>query len=301
MKIVVIVPAYNEGEIISRAIPALTALKHSFLALKHTLDVYVINDGSTDETESLAKSAGADRVINHKVNIGLGAAVRTGLKEAHKKGADIVVKFDADLQHDPNDILALIDPIIKDESDIVYGHRFDQIEYKMPMVRRMGNKVFTALMRWLTKWPLMDSQPGIIALNRSYLDIFYMPGDYNYTQQILVDAYRKGMRFSHVSVRFKRRVTGQSFISFKYPFKVLPQIFMVLVSVKPLRVFGPIGGLFLGMGTLVFFIELIQFFMGQTIRPVMHVFLVLGFSLFGLQTLFFGVLAHLIVESNERR
>ena len=171
----------------------------------------------------------------------------------------------------------------------------------MPLIRRLGNTVFTGLMRWLTKWPLKDSQPGLIALDRYYLERFYMPGDYNYTQQILVDAYRKGMRFEHVSISFKRRTTGKSFVSLRYPIKVLPQIFMVLVSIKPLRIFGPLGFLSLGGGSIVFLFEVMQFFLGMTPRPVMHVFLVLGLILFGIQTLFFGILAHLIVDSSQRR
>ena len=111
----------------------------------------------------------------------------------------------------------------------------------MPLVHRAGNFIFTRLMAWLTGWKVKDSQPGILAVNRAYLANFYMPGDYNYTQQILLDGYHKGLRFAHVSVAFRKRVTGRSFVSFKYPFKVLPQIVMVLIGVKPLRVFGPIG------------------------------------------------------------
>src|SRR5690606_15584467 len=107
-----------------------------------------------------------------------------------------------------------------------------RITYKMPFVRRVGNWVFTRLMAWLTGWPLKDSQPGIFAVDRSYLECFYMPGDYNYTQQILLDAYHKGLRFQHADVTFRSRVSGKSFVSFRYPFKVLPQILMVLVGVK---------------------------------------------------------------------
>ncbi|MEO5376243.1 MAG: glycosyltransferase family 2 protein [Magnetococcus sp. DMHC-6] len=298
--VIVIIPAFNEGEIIGRTVTAVKSQQEAFAIRGMNMLVYVINDGSQDQTQKSAEEAGADRVISHRRNQGLGAAIRTGLKSARADGAHIVIKFDADLQHEPKDLLPLIQPILDNEADVVYGSRFDRIEYRMPPIRRLGNLVFTGLMRWLTKWPIRDSQPGILAVNGYYLKNFYLPGDYNYTQQILIDAYRKGMRFAHVSVTFRQRLTGRSFISFKYPFKVLPQIFMVLISVRPLKVFAPIGFSFLGVGSFLFIWEIWQWYQGIYTKPIQHANLVLGLVLFGIQTLFFGVLAHLIVETKER-
>ena len=262
--------------------------------------IYVVDDGYIDKTNSNAREAGADRIIKHKVNIGLGAAVRSGFSAARKDGADIVVKLDADLQHDANDIAPLVQPILNDEADVVYGNRLERIEYKMPVIRRAGNKLFTRLMALLTNWPLKDSQPGIFAINRDYLKVFNLPGDYNYTQQILLDAYHQGMRFAHVPVTFRRRTTGESFVSLRYPFKVLPQLLLVIISIKPMKIFLPLGMLFLLIGTGVFGVELILWFMGETAKPVMHVNAVLGLAFFGLQTLFFGLLAQLVIMTSKK-
>ncbi|MBF0624341.1 MAG: glycosyltransferase family 2 protein [Magnetococcales bacterium] len=300
MKVIVIIPAFNEGEIIARTVTALAEMKPLFREAGRELRVYVVDDGSRDDTRQQAEAAGADRVLRHRVNRGLGAAVRTGLNGARADGAAIAIKFDADLQHDPHDLPALIQPLLDDEADVVYGQRFDRIEYRMPLIRRWGNRVFTGLVSWLTGWPVKDGQPGIFAVNRSYLEVFYLPGDYNYTQQVLVDAYRKGMRFAHVPVSFRRRTTGRSFISLKYPVKVLPQIFMVLVAVRPLKIFGPLGLLFLVAGLGLFCWEFMQWLLEESAKPIRHVNLVLGLFLFGIQTLFFGVLAHLIVEFKGR-
>jgi len=295
-KLLIIVPAYNEAARITETVNALLGVHQNLSSAGFMLLIYVVDDGSEDETRRLAHEAGAHRVLRHRVNIGLGAAVRTGLKAAKSDGADIVVKFDADLQHDPNDILTIIQPILDDEADVVFGNRFERIEYRMPLVRRIGNIFFTGLIRWLTKWPIKDSQPGIFAIDREYLNIFHLPGDYNYTQQILLDAYHQGMRFAHMPVAFRKRLTGKSFVSLKYPFHVLHQIIMVLVGIKPMSIFAPIGFLFLLVGSLVFSWELILWLLGETHKPVIHVYTVLGFSLFGLQTLFFGILAELIVK-----
>jgi glycosyltransferase involved in cell wall biosynthesis len=240
-------------------------------------------------------------VLRHKVNRGLGAAIRTGLLAARKDGADVVVKFDADLQHDPGDIESIVAPILRDEADVVYGDRFERIEYRMPFVRRVGNVVFTGLMRFLTGWPLRDSQPGIFAINRDYLEVFDIPGDYNYTQQILLDSYHKGMRFAHVPVSFRKRLTGSSFVSYKYPFKVMYQILMVIIGVHPMRIFSTMGFLFLLASAVIFGAELAMFFLGKLPKPVVHVNIVLGLMFFGVQTLFFGFLAELIIKVNRNR
>lgn len=297
----VVIPAYNEEDMIKNAIVELKKIKSKINNAGFNFKILVVNDGSKDRTLELARSAGADEIVNHKVNKGLGAAIRSGLRAARDLGSDIAVKFDADLQHDPEDILELIKPIVNDESDIVYGRRFDRIEYKMPFVRRTGNIIFSTIMKILTGWPIKDSQPGIFAVNSDYLAVFRLPGDYNYTQQVLLDAFHNGMRFSHVSVRFKKRETGRSFVSLKYPFKVSYQILVLILSFKPMRIFGSIG-LFMLLGAAALFgTELTRFFMELNPKPVVHVNAVLGLGLTGIQFLFFGLLAELIVVIDRKR
>ena len=296
-RLVVIVPAYNEEEMIAESISGLRRALDALPQIEG--QICVIDDGSSDRTSVLAREAGADRVVIHKRNRGLGAAVRSGLIAALEMGADIAVKFDADLQHDPADLFPLINPILEEDADVVYGNRFDRIAYEMPFVRRIGNVVFTGLMRWLTGWPLRDSQPGMFAVNRAYLNVFFFPGDYNYAQQILLDAFHKGMRFAHVSISFRARTTGKSFVTLKYPFRVLPQILMVLISVRPMRVFVPIGLFFILIGVLVFTFQISDWALGNARRPVENVNLVIGTGLFGLQTLFFGLLAELVVQRHR--
>ena len=298
-KLIVIVPAFNEEEKIAAAVSALIEKKNQYKERGIEFLVYVINDGSRDKTQELAENAGADRVIVHKLNRGLGAAIRSGLTAARADEASIVVKFDADLQHNPDNIWELVQPILNDEADTVYGHRFNSIAYKMPFVRKVGNKVFSGLMRWLTGWPVYDSQPGILAVNSTYLKNFYLPGDYNYTQQILLDSYHKGMRFAHVDVEFRKRETGKSFISYKYPFKVIPQIIQIVVGVRPLKFFAPIGLFFVALAFLTAFYDLSDFIIGDGRKPIEHVNLVSVSFLFGVQTLFFGLLADLISKTRR--
>jgi glycosyltransferase involved in cell wall biosynthesis len=298
-KIAIIVPAYNEEESIGAVLKQLRGLVPAFKKLGITLSILVINDGSTDHTEQLARAEKADAVINHHMNRGLGAAVRSGLAAAQGMGVDMAVKFDADLQHDPNDIIELIRPILEGRADLVYGERFSNMEYRMPFIRRIGNLVFTRMMAWLTRWPVRDSQPGIFAVNEKYLARFDIPGDYNYTQQILMDAYLKGMRFEQVPVSFRRRKTGHSFVSLIYPLKVIAQLVMVLCISRPLSFFFPIGFSSFLLGAIVFVYQISLWLMGQAPKPVTNVNFVLGSMLFGMQTIFFGLLAQLIVATRK--
>jgi glycosyltransferase involved in cell wall biosynthesis len=297
--LIVIIPAFNESKGIIPTLDKLHQLKPQLNSQGLELKIYVVDDGSQDDTYQVAKVNGADRILRHRINLGLGAAVRSGLNAARNDGAFIAVKMDADLQHEPSDILELIKPILNDEAEIVYGNRFKKIDYSMPPIRKIGNAIFTTLMRWLTKWPLEDSQPGIFAVHNSYLKKFRISGSYNYTQQILLDAYHKGTRFAHVPVSFHKRTSGKSFVSYKYPFVVGYQIIMTLAGLRPMRVFVPIGMIFLGAASLIGFHELFQWANGAASKPIVHVNAVLGMSLFGLQTLFFGVLAELIIRNQS--
>ena len=298
-RLAIVIPAYNEAEMIANAVLSLKKKAAEIKKNGYQLRIIVVNDGSKDETQKQAEKAGADIVIRHKVNRGLGAAIRSGLQAAFDDDAEIAVKFDADLQHDPDDIIPLVSPIIKDEADIVYGKRFKRIEYRMPFVRRMGDLVFTTLMRFLTGWPLEDSQPGIFAVNRDYLRVFNLPGDYNYTQQVLLDAYYNSMRFVHVDVRFKKRETGKSFVNFRYPVKVGHQIILMLISFKPMKIFGSIGFLLLGSGAVIAAIEIVRWIRHFADKPIVHVNAVTVLLLSGFQLFIFGLLAELIVTMHR--
>ena len=293
--LLVIIPALNEEETVGQVVADVRRCAGRLDTLGLDLSVCVIDDGSTDRTAAAARAAGADHVLVHKLNRGLGSAVRSGLLYGRDSGAGIVVKLDADGQHAPEDIPDLIAPLLADRADIVYGNRFP-LAYRMPFIRRVGNVAFRSLMRWLTTWDIGDSQPGIFAVNGSYLRVFFIPGDYNDTQQILLDAYYKGLRFDQSPVTFRERKTGSSFVSLRYPFRALPQILMVLVMVRPLKVFLPLAALFLAAAFALFGIEFALWLSGWASRPVEHVNLALGLAVFGLNTGYFGLLAELLVR-----
>ena len=190
--LLVIIPAFNEGRSIGGVVTSVRGRLGSLAESGLRVSICVIDDGSSDDTAVAARRAGADRVLVHKLNQGCGAAVRSGLLYGRDHGVGITVKLDADGQHAAGDIPDLIRPILEDRADVVYGNRFPRMTYRMPFVRRAGNMLFRTLMCRLTHWDIKDSQPGIFAVNDTYLKVCFIPGDYNYTQQVLLDSYLKG-------------------------------------------------------------------------------------------------------------
>ena len=293
--VVIFIPALNEEGKIGEVIRTVYQLYQDSEQRGFRVEVIVVDDGSTDGTAEEARNAGAKKIISHPYNIGLGAATRTGMQAAYEIGADVSLKLDADFQHDPKDIEKVIQPILDDKSDIVYGSRFAwEITYKMPFVRRMGNLFFTWLMRKVTGWKITDAQTGLMVYSRKYLADFNMPGNYNPPQQTLIDAYHKHMRYMEVPVVFHPRTSGKSFVSFKYPFKVFPQMLRTLIMVNPLKVFMPVGLFLIFCGVAGFLLE--WYMVNHRIIEKMHDSTIVVLIIFVIQTTFFGLLADLIVN-----
>ena len=290
LQIAVIIPAYNEEKTISKVLNELNNCLKSIDKI-NDYQIIVVNDGSSDNTQQIASNIGKTIVISHGFNRGIGAAVRTGLQYAEKNNFDIVIKCDADLQHDINDIEKLIDPLVSNNSDLVYGDRFSgEINYKMPAIRKYGNKFFTKFMKSITKYNISDSQPGLFAGNKKFLSSVTIFSDYNYTQQVLYSSYLAGLRFQQVPIQFNERKFGQSFVKLSYPFKAMFQIFILMITKNPMKTFGMLSSIFIGISLVVGFFDISSYFLGVTPKPIMKVNLVLGSGLLGVQLLFTGVI-----------
>lgn len=156
LKIIVVVPAYNEGANIGSAVKKLIAAGY---------DTVVVDDGSRDSTNDLAKKAGA-RVLRHAINRGQGAALQTGTEFAVKNGADIVVHFDGDDQFLVEEIHNLVAPLKSGEADIVFGSRLKK-DNQMPWLKKKIILPIATVVNWLiTGHKLSDAHCGFRALSR---------------------------------------------------------------------------------------------------------------------------------------
>ena len=155
-KCVVVIPAYNEERTIVEVIRGLK--QHGFTTL------IVVDDGSSDCTGELASREGAIR-LRHILNRGLGGALGTGISAALRLGAEVIVTFDADGQHDPNDIARLLQPIAAGEAEVVIGSRMWDPR-GMPYRRRLANWLANVVTYLLFGGWTTDSQSGLRVFSR---------------------------------------------------------------------------------------------------------------------------------------
>jgi glycosyltransferase involved in cell wall biosynthesis len=233
-KIIVIIPAFNEENTIAEVISKTAKiLKNN----NYTFEIIVIDDGSTDNTYKKAIQAGSN-VVEHHANLGLAEAVKTGLNEAIQKEADIIINIDADGQYDPKEIPLLVDPIINDKADIVLGSRFLGKIESMPFIKYWGNRIFTYLMRLITRYPFTDTQTGYRALSINAAKTFVLKSGYTYTQEMLIQAVESQLRIIELPIMFYKRKHGNSRLIFNplsYAIKVLPIIFITYSNYHPFQ------------------------------------------------------------------
>lgn len=292
----VFVPCHNEGAIITETIRTLRAYLNS-AAFPYDGVIIVVDDGSRDDTFAKAKAAGADVLYRHETNRGLGACTRAGMEIAHYIGCDAFAKFDADLQHDVNDIATAVTPLIDNQADVVYASRFaGKIHYKMPLIRAVGNRVFTRLMRFVTGWHITDAQTGLMCFSRRYLSVFEMPASYNPPQQALFDASRKGMRYAEVPAQFYARKTGQSFVSLKYIEKVSSSLLKIAFYHYCFRAFTGLGLALMLLGTAFALRGIYGYVFEGAASYVPHGTIVLFSVTAGLLAVLFGLLSYAVLN-----
>jgi len=227
-KIIVIIPAYNEGAKIAAVIDRVRQVSPDF-------DILVVNDGSKDDTAAAAAAAGAT-VVSHPFNMGYGVAIQTGYKYASAKGYDFLVQIDGDGQHDPAYIPTLLAPVIAGEIDFALGSRFLEVESYEPSVpRRVGMAIFRKLVSVIIGMRITDSTSGYQAFNRRVIRYFtteVFPYDYPDADMIII-LHRAGFTIREIPVRMYANVEGKSMHSglkpLYYLFKMFLSIFVTLL------------------------------------------------------------------------
>src|SRR5262249_54514732 len=155
-QVYVVIPAYNEGPVISRVVGGVTRAGYPAV---------VVDDGSRDATAQAASAAGAT-VITHPFNLGQGAALQTGIDYALTQGAEVIVTFDADGQHRVSDISRLTEALVQARADFALGSRFLGQAPNLPPLRRLLLRAATLFTRLTTGLELTDSHNGLRAMTR---------------------------------------------------------------------------------------------------------------------------------------
>ncbi len=238
MKLVCI-PAFNEektiGEIVEKS-------------LQYADKVIVCNDGSTDNTEEQAKKKGAT-IINHKKNLGYGAAIITLFEEARKQNAEIMITLDGDGQHNPEQIPTLVSALTENNVDVVIGSRFLDKNTNSPGYRKTGIKIITSASNFGTNFKVSDSQSGFRVYSKNAIDAIHPTEEgMSVSTEILLKASNKGLSVAEVPITISYKgetsthkpvpqgisvlMNTLKFISVKHPirFYALPGIALVITG-----------------------------------------------------------------------
>jgi len=225
--VVLVLPAHDEevtvGDVVRRAPPEVHG---------HLVTIVVVDDGSTDGTAVAAQAAGAT-VRSLGRNRGLGAAVRAGLTCAAERQAAAVAFLDADGEYAPEELAALVAPILDGRADYVIGSRFAGLHRDMHPHRWFGNRVLTLGMKLLVRrWGvrgLSDGQSGYRALSPAAAADAEIVHDFNYAQVLTLDLVAKGYRYAEVPISYRFRQHGRSFVRVgPYLRRVVPAVWREL-------------------------------------------------------------------------
>lgn len=292
MKLIIQIPCFNEADSLPQTLAALPDILPGI----DSIEVLVVDDGSSDGTAQVARRLGVQHIERHRTNRGLAAAFRTGLERALAEGADIIVNTDADNQYDGGDIGKLVAPIVEGKADVAIGDRGVRDNQHFGWVKRKLQVLGSAMLRRLSKTQVTDAVSGFRALSRRAAQRINITSDFSYTTEMLIQAGRKRMAVVSVPIR-TNGVARPSRL-----FKSIPQFILntattmirVYAMYNPLRIFVVAGAVvtLVGLAPMVRFLWF--YFQGDGSGHVQS--LVIGGALLvlGAVTVMLGALADLI-------
>ena len=222
MKILIIIPAYNEAENIERVVDNLIENYPQY-------DYVIINDGSTDDTRKICARRGYN-LLDLPINVGLSGAIKSGMRYANYYGYDYVLQLDGDGQHDPMYIKDLQTCMEQTGADIVIGSRF-KTERKPLNSRMIGSQLITTAIFLTTKGKYIgDVTSGMRLFNKKMIKRFGYDMHYSPEPDTLAYLLNCGVKIEEVQVQMHERIAGVSYLNFKnslwYMMKMMFSIFL---------------------------------------------------------------------------
>jgi len=272
-RIAAAIPAFNEEKYIGTIV-----LK----TMQHVDETIVVDDGSSDRTAEIAGLAGAT-VIRHERNRGYGASIQSLIAEARKKDFDILVLLDADTQHDPDEIPAMIKPV-SDGYDLVIGSRKEQ-QGNIPRYRRAGQKVIGYFSKLLSGETVSDSESGFRVFSRKAVRELNLKEDgMAASAETISLATEKNLKITEVPISIRYTDDGSTLNPLVHGYQVMSRIIAMISEKRPLFFFGFAGllSIFVGMLAAIRAFIIVVYQDGGAVN---------GYTLVAIMLLFIGVLS----------
>ncbi|MEM1145943.1 MAG: glycosyltransferase family 2 protein [Pseudomonadota bacterium] len=249
MKLIVQIPCFNEAETLAVAVEAIPREIEGF----ESVELLIIDDGSTDETSAVARACGVDHLVRHTHNRGLARAFMTGLEACVSHGADVIVNTDADNQYYAGDILNLTQPILEGRAEIVVGARPIEAIQHFSRAKKALQKIGSWVVRAASGTSIPDAPSGFRAMSRSAARSLVVFSDYTYTLETIIQAGQKNMAIVSVPVRVNEDLRPSRLVK-SIPSYIQRSIFTIVrifAIYRPFRFFGLIGALTFLAGFLI--------------------------------------------------
>jgi len=258
LKLIIQIPCYNEADTISQTLQALPRQ----LTQIDELEVLVVDDGSTDNTEEVARAAGVHHIVQLPHHAGLASAFMTGLETCLRMGADIIVNTDADNQYNPDDIQLLIEPILAGRADLVVGDRRVATLSRFSPLKRILQRLGSWVIGQASGVHTPDATSGFRAISRGAALRTIVLSEYSYTLETLIQAGAHRMAVEYVPIRTNEQTRPSRLIRSipQYLAQSSATILRSYTMYRPLRVFTILslvtflGGLFLSLRFLYYYL-----------------------------------------------
>nr|WP_237416461.1 MULTISPECIES: glycosyltransferase family 2 protein [Halomonas] len=291
------IPCYNEAGTLAVALSALPREVEGF----DEVEWLIIDDGSTDETASIARENGVDHIVRHTRNQGLAKGFMSGMDACLHLGADVIVNTDADNQYNADDIPALTAPVLEGSSDIVVGARpIEDIEHFSP-IKKLLQKIGSGVVRMASNTDIPDAPSGFRAMSRRAAQQLMVFNDYTYTLETIIQAGQKNMAISSVPVRVNEDLRPSRLFK-SIPSYIKRSIFTIIrifVIYRPFRFFGTIGGILFGLGFLIGLRFMGYYMIGDGEGHVQSLILAAALLIMGFQTILVAFLADLLAANRK--
>lgn len=297
--LVIQIPCYNEAQNLGQTIADLPAL----ISDVDKIIVLVVDDGSTDDTVQVALNTGADYVVRHRKNRGLGRAFMTGLTTALALGADVIVNTDADHQYPGRYIPDLVRLVLSGSADVAVGDRRPGSNVHFSPYKRLLERLGSWVIRGLSQTDAPDAASGFRAYSRYAALRLQVHNDYSYTLETLIQAGKEGMAIAHVSIETNPALRPSRLHSgiFDFIWRQSGTILRAYVLYQPLRSFLLLGLPVLLAGVLLLGRFLSLYLMDQSGvgRHMQSVSIGGTLTLFGLLLICMGLLGDAMRSSRQ--
>lgn len=297
MKLVIQIPCFNEEQTLAITLAALPKSVSGF----QSVDVVVVDDGSTDATVRVARECGVLHVVRHHRNKGLAAAFMSGLHAAISLGADVIVNTDADNQYCADDIAVLVLPILDHRADLVVGARPISTVEHFSALKKVLQRVGSWTVRMVSQTSVVDGPSGFRAITRRAAQQIFLFNEYSHTLETIIQAGQRNLSVVSIPIRINKDLRPSRLVKGvpSYVMRSVATIVRVFVIYRPMWFFGTVGSVLFGAGILISVRFLVLYARGSGQGHVQSLILASVLMGIGFQTLLVAFVSDLLAANRK--